>query len=54
MQAAALQPLTQKHGLSIADRLCLALAMELGVPALTTDRAWANLALDGLQIELVR
>ena len=30
---------------SLADRACLALAMRLGLPALTTDRAWAELDL---------
>lgn len=38
--AAALQPLTRYFGLSLADRLCLALATQLDVPAYTTDRTW--------------
>lgn len=29
-------------GLSLGDRLCLALAGRLGVPALTADRAWGD------------
>ena len=29
-------------GLSLGDRACLALALRLGVPAYTADRAWAG------------
>ena len=36
---------TRPAGLSFGDRACLALAQRLGVPALTTDRAWATLSL---------
>ena len=42
---AELRPPTRRLGLSLADRACLALAMRLGLPALTTDRAWAELDL---------
>jgi PIN domain nuclease of toxin-antitoxin system len=51
--AAALRPLTRHLGLSLADRACLALAQRLGVPALTTDRAWGSLRL-GIDIQLIR
>ena len=44
-RVAELRPLTRRIGLSLADRACLALAMRLGLPALTTDRAWAELDL---------
>jgi ribonuclease VapC len=40
-------------GLSLADRLCLALGMRLGVAVLTADRAWADLDLP-IEIELIR
>jgi PIN domain nuclease of toxin-antitoxin system len=40
-----LRPLTRSAGLSLGDRACLALAMRLGLPAVTMDRAWASLAL---------
>ena len=44
---------TRSAGLSLADRACLALAAELGVPAVTTDRAW--LAVDvGVEVIVVR
>lgn len=46
IEAARLRPLTRQAGLSLADRACLALARRLGVPVLTSDQAWASLALD--------
>ena len=41
-----LRPLTKEAGLSLADRACLALAIRLSLPALTTDRVWKDLAKD--------
>lgn len=38
-----LRPLTKEAGLSLADRACLALAIRLSLPALTTDRVWKDL-----------
>ncbi len=35
-------PVTKPQGLSLADRACLALAVRLSVPALTTDHVWAD------------
>lgn len=37
---ARLRPTTEEAGLSLADRACLALALRLGLPALTADRSW--------------
>jgi PIN domain nuclease of toxin-antitoxin system len=51
--AARLWPRTRSRGLSLADRACLALAMDRGLPALTADRAWGALELD-IEIRLVR
>ncbi|HEX6144378.1 MAG TPA: type II toxin-antitoxin system VapC family toxin [Geminicoccaceae bacterium] len=43
----------RRHGLSLGDRACLALARHLDAPALTTDRAW--MALDiGVEVKLIR
>ena len=50
--AGALRPATRNAGLSLGDRACLALAMQLDRPALTADRAWKRLRL-GVEIELV-
>lgn len=44
---------TKPFGLSLGDRACLALALQLQLPALTTDRAWANLNI-GVLIRLIR
>jgi ribonuclease VapC len=38
--AAGLFPKTRGKGLSFADRACLALALELSLPALTTEGEW--------------
>lgn len=43
---AALYPQVASRGLSLGDRACLALARRLELPALTADRAWADLGLD--------
>lgn len=39
---------TRAHGLSLGGRACLALALRLKLPALTTDRAWAGLKLPAM------
>ena len=44
---------TRKAGLSLGDRACLALALSLGLPVLTADRAWQALPLD-IDIRLIR
>lgn len=41
------------HGLSLANRACLALAIDRRAPVLTADRAWASLALD-VEVRLLR
>jgi len=51
--AAALLPLTAALGLSLGDRSCLALARLRNLPAVTADRAWANLDL-AIAIEVIR
>ena len=52
--AAALQPSCQPLGLSLGDRCCLALAMELAVPALTADRTWLQLQPPGPAVIAIR
>ena len=51
--AAVLREPTREAGLSLADRACLALAGDLGIPVLTADRAWAGLDV-GIEIEVIR
>ena len=50
---AKLRPLTKVQGLSLGDRVCLALAMRLKLPAITTDSAWNNLEA-GVEVQDVR
>lgn len=54
LEAAALLPATRSAGLSLGDRFCLALARGEQRRALTADRAWSMLSLDGIEIELIR
>ena len=43
--AAALWSSTRHAGLSLGDRACLAVAVELGATAVTADRAWVGLTI---------
>jgi PIN domain nuclease of toxin-antitoxin system len=46
---------TKRKGLSLGDRCCLAFAKVNSVPAITADRAWADLAnVLGVEIQLIR
>jgi ribonuclease VapC len=49
----ALRSLTRHTGLSLGDRACLALAQHLGLPALTSDRAWEALSLE-ITVQVIR
>jgi PIN domain nuclease of toxin-antitoxin system len=51
--AGLLRSLTRDHGLSFADRACLATALALGRSVVTADRMWARLNL-GLTVEIIR
>jgi PIN domain nuclease of toxin-antitoxin system len=44
---------TEKYGLSLGDRSCLALAIALKAPVYTTERLWKNLKL-GVPIHVIR
>jgi PIN domain nuclease of toxin-antitoxin system len=51
--AARLRAVTRGLGLSLADRVCFALAASLGSPVLTADRAWTEVDV-GLEVRLIR
>jgi len=54
-EAGLLRPITLKGGLSLGDRYCLALAKREGVPALTAERRWPDIAAAaGVTVELIR
>ena len=44
---------TEKYGLSLGDRSCLALAISLKAPVYTTEQIWKNLKL-GIPIHVIR
>lgn len=52
--AAALHAQTREYGRGLGDRSCLALAMQLGVPALTADRQWKKVKVKNLKVEHIR
>ena len=51
---ADLRSATRAQGLSLGDRVCLALARRLDLPVYTADRIWSELELDDLDIRLIR
>jgi ribonuclease VapC len=52
--AAELHAATKVFGAGLGDRSCMALAISEGLPAVTTDKAWAKLAIPGLKVILAR
>ena len=44
---------TEKYGLSLGDRSCLALAIALNAPGYTTEQLWKNLKV-GVPIHVIR
>ena len=52
--AAALFQATKSKGSGLGDRTCMALAIAEELPAITTDRAWSELAIPGLSVILAR
>ena len=51
---ARLRSSTSALGLSLADRACLSLACELGVPVFTMDRAWSGLGVETAPVRVIR
>ena len=52
--AAALHEVTEQFGTGLGDRSCIALAISVGLPAMTTDRVWAELKIPGFTVKLAR
>ena len=52
--AAGLHAQTREFGRGLGDRSCLALAIQLSVPALTADREWKKVKVKGLKVEHIR
>lgn len=48
-----LRAATRKAGLSLGDRACLALAMEMNVVAMTSDKSWQRVDVP-VQVEMIR
>ena len=53
MAAGLMRTATQKLGLSLGDRACLALAVQEEATVFTADRTWAALDLE-IEVELIR
>lgn len=53
MRTGLLRRETRAAGLSLGDRACLALARRRGLPAMTADRAWADVDV-GVEVVLIR
>jgi len=51
--AAQLWEQGKRYGLSLADRACLACAIQRQTAVMTADRVWAELALD-IEVQLIR
>jgi ribonuclease VapC len=55
LSAGLMSVVTRPFGLSLGDRACLALAHSANAPALTADRAWAQVGpLVGVTVKLIR
>lgn len=53
LTAARFRPLIKRFGLSTGDRICLALAEEIGAEVWTTDKRWGELEL-GVAVRVLR
>lgn len=44
----------RRQPLSLGDRLCLAVAIRLQLPVVTTDRLWEKASLEGVDVKVLR
>src|SRR5207253_1739469 len=51
--AGKMEPATRSLGLALGDRACLALALTLRLPVMTTDRQWRKADV-GVEVRLIR
>lgn len=55
IRTGVLEKFTRPYGLSLGDRVCLALARQQGVPAVTADRKWDTVGRQiGVSVTLIR
>lgn len=55
IRAALMFPVARRAGLSPADRICLATGQAMGLPVVTVDRVWAEVAGEiGVELVVVR
>ena len=54
LQAGVLARETKALGLSLGDRACLALGIVMGCAVLTADKAWSEVNLGGLVVEVLK
>jgi ribonuclease VapC len=52
--AASLHSQTSQYGRGLGERSCLALALQLGLPALTADREWKKVRVKNLKLQHIR
>lgn len=52
--AAALHAQTRQYGRGLGDRSCLALALQLGVCAVTADCEWKKVRVNDIKVEHIR
>lgn len=52
--AASLHSQTSQYGRGLGDRSCLALALQLGLPAVTADREWKKVRVKNLKLQHIR
>ncbi len=53
-QTARLKSQTKSKGLSLGDRACIALGIQLQLPIYTADKIWRELNINGADIRLIR